>query len=134
MAHFAELDENNVVLRVVVVGDKDTADANGVEKEHIGAAFCEKLFGGTWKQTSYNGNTRARFAGIGMTYDADNDVFLTPKPHASWTLNTDTWVWEAPIPRPADEDPQADPPIVYEWDEDAYQADNTTGWTLVPND
>ena len=134
MAHFAELDENNVVLRVVVVGDKDTADANGVEKEHIGAAFCERLFGGTWKQTSYNGNMRARFAGIGMTYDADNDVFLSPKPYASWTLNTDTWAWDAPIARPADEDPEADPPIVYEWDEDAYQADNTTGWTLVSND
>ncbi len=55
MAHFAELDSNNVVLRVVVVDNKDTADANGVEKEHIGAAFCERLFGGTWKQTSYNG-------------------------------------------------------------------------------
>jgi len=131
MAHFAELDQNNVVLRVVVIGDADTADVNGVEKEHIGAAFCEKLFGGTWKQTSYNGNSRARFAGTGMVYDTTNDVFLHPQPYASWTLNTTEWAWEPPIARPADEDAQANPPILYEWDEDAYQADNTTGWTLI---
>lgn len=134
MAHFAELDSNNIVLRVVVIGDADTSDVNGTEKEYIGAAFCEKLFGGTWKQTSYNGNSRARFAGVGMTYDSSNDVFLNPQPYASWTLDTTDWVWEAPIARPADEDPLADPPIVYEWDEDAYQADNTTGWTLVSSD
>jgi len=134
MAHFAELDENNVVLRVVVIGDADTADVNGTEKEHIGAAFCERLFGGTWKQTSYNGNSRARFAGIGMEYDAENDVFINPQPYASWTLDTTDWVWVAPIARPADEDLEADPPVLYQWDEDAYQADNTTGWTLVSND
>jgi hypothetical protein len=58
MAHFAELDANNVVLRVIVVGNSDTADASGVEKEYIGAAFCERLLGGTWKQTSYNANIR----------------------------------------------------------------------------
>jgi len=125
MAHFAELDENNVVLRVVVVGDRDTADANGVEKEHIGAAFCEKLFGGTWKQTSYNGNMRARFAGKGMLYNEEHDVFISSQPYASWTLNTDTYVWEAPVPRPDDEDPMADPPILYNWDEE------TTSWVLV---
>ena len=72
MAHFAELDANNVVLRVIVVDNKDTSDVNGVEKEYIGAAFCEKLFGGTWKQTSYNGNFRKNYAGIGYTYYADS--------------------------------------------------------------
>jgi hypothetical protein len=82
MAHFAELDENNVVLRVIVVADKDTADADGVEQESIGVAFCESLYGGTWKQTSYNNNIRARFAGIGSTYDAGNDVFIDPDPSA----------------------------------------------------
>jgi hypothetical protein len=80
MAHFAELDSNNVVLRVIVVDNKDTSDANGVEKEYIGAAFCERVLGGTWKQTSYNGNFRGKYAGIGDTYDAANDVFVAPAP------------------------------------------------------
>jgi hypothetical protein len=87
MAHFAELDANNVVLRVIVVGNPDTADANGVEKEYIGAAFCERLLGGTWKQTSYNGNIRKNYAGIGYTYDAGLDAFITPQPYPSWALD-----------------------------------------------
>jgi len=78
MAHFAELDSNNVVLRVIVVDNKDTADAYGVEKEYIGAAFCERVLGGTWKQTSYNGNMRGRYAGIGYTYNAELDEFVAP--------------------------------------------------------
>ena len=118
MAHFAELDENNVVLRVIVVGNKDTADASGVEKEHIGAAFCEKLFGGTWVQTSYNGNVRKRFAGIGMTFDADRDAFISPKPYNSWVLNEETCAWEAPVAMPEDEN-------MYTWNEE------TTSWDLV---
>ena len=65
MAHFCKLDENNIVTQVVVVDNKDTADAFGVEKEHIGAAHLEKILGGTWKQTSYNGNIRKNYAGIG---------------------------------------------------------------------
>lgn len=79
MAHFAELDSNNVVLRVVVVDNKDTADAQGVEKEHIGAAYLERLLGGTWKQTSYNGNFRKHYAGIGYTYDPALDEFVPPQ-------------------------------------------------------
>ena len=78
MAHFAELDSNNVVLRVIVVDNKDTSDAYGVEKEYIGAAFCERVLGGTWKQTSYNGNMRGKYAGIGDTYDTVNNVFVAP--------------------------------------------------------
>jgi hypothetical protein len=78
MAHFAELDGNKVVLRVNVISNEDTSDANGVEKEYIGAAFCERLWGGTWKQTSYNGNFRGKFAGIGDTYDEVNNVFVAP--------------------------------------------------------
>lgn len=112
MAHFAELDANNVVLRVIVVGNKDTADANGVEKEHIGAAFCERLFGGTWKQTSYNGNTRKNFAGIGYTYRADIDAFVPPKPYPSWVLNSKAQ-WEAPVAMPADASMEKS----YTWDE-----------------
>jgi hypothetical protein len=103
MAHFAKLDENNVVTQVIVVGNRDTSDANGVEKEHIGAAFCERLLGGTWKQTSYNGTMRKRYAGIGFTYNADLDAFVPPKPYASWVLNNTTADWEAPVPMPTEE-------------------------------
>jgi len=122
MAHFAELDANNVVLRVIVVSNKDTSDANGVEKEHIGAAFCERLFGGTWKQTSYNGNIRKNYAGIGYTYRADIDAFVAPQPYQSWTLNEQAQ-WQPPIPMPAD----ASPEKPYRWDE------ATTAWVEVPN-
>ena len=90
MAHFAELDANNVVLRVIVIDTKDNSDANGVEKEHIGAAFCERLFAGTWKQTSYNHNFRKRYAGIGFTYNEKLDAFIPPKPYSSWVLNEET--------------------------------------------
>ena len=121
MAHFVKLDENNVVTQVIVVANKDTADANGVEKEYIGAAFCEKLFGGTWKQTSYNGNIRKNYAGIGYTYNADIDAFVPPKPFASWVLNNDTAQWEAPIPMPEDAG-TGEPPKMYSWDE------ATTSW------
>lgn len=102
MAHFAELDQNNVVLRVIVVSNKDTSDANGVEKENIGVAFCERLFGGKWVQTSYNGNFRKRYAGIGYTYRPDIDAFITTSPYPSWTLNLETAEWEAPVPKPND--------------------------------
>ena len=120
MAHFAQLDANNVVVQVIVVGNTDTSDANGVEKEYIGAAFCERLFGGTWKQTSYNGNIRKNFAGIGYTYRSDIDAFVPPQPYASWTLNNDTAQWQAPVARPADGK-------LYQWDE------ATTSWIEVAN-
>ena len=80
MAHFAELDSNNKVLRVVVVANRDTSDASGVEKESIGIAHCEKLFGGKWVQTSYNGNFRGCYAGIGMKYDEATDTFIVDAP------------------------------------------------------
>jgi len=109
MAHFAQLDENNVVVSVIVVDNKDTADANGVEKEYIGAAFCEKLFGGTWKQTSYNGNIRKNYAGIGYTYQADIDAFVAPQPYASWTLDANAQ-WQPPVAMPTDGN-------MYSWNE-----------------
>jgi hypothetical protein len=115
MAHFAQLDENNTVIQVIVVGNKDTSDANGVEKESIGIAFCERLFGGNWKQTSYNGKIRKNYAGIGYTYNADIDAFVPPKPYASWVLNTETANWDAPVPMPEDGK-------MYSWDE------ATTSW------
>lgn len=112
MAHFAKLDDNNVVTQVIVVANKDCADASGVEKEHIGAAFCERLLGGRWVQTSYNGNIRKRYAGIGYTYRADLDAFITPKPYPSWTLDIDSADWKAPKPMPTDGK-------MYSWDEAA---------------
>lgn len=129
MAHFAELNDSNEVVRVVVVKNEDTADASGTEQESIGIAHCQKLFGGRWVQTSYNGSFRHRYAGIGYTYDETNDVFLGPKPHASWTLDDD-YDWQPPIPRPAEDGNN------YIWDEDAYQADTadpkTIGWVVAP--
>ena len=125
MAHFTQLDANNVVTQVIVVANSDTADANGVEKEYIGAAFCEKLFGGTWKQTSYNGSIRKNYAGVGYSYDSERDAFIPPKPYNSWVLNEDTCLWEAPVAMPEDAG-TGEPPKRYAWDE------ATTSW--VNND
>ena len=102
MAHFAELDDNNVVLRVIVVATKDNSTADGVEKESIGQAFCERLLGARWVQTNYNGNIRKRYAGIGYTYDAALDAFIAPQPYPSWTLDPVTTNWVAPVPYPTD--------------------------------
>jgi hypothetical protein len=99
MAHYAQIDENNIVTQVIVIDNKDTADANGVEKEYIGAAFCERLFGGTWKQTSYNGTIRKNYAGIGYTYDSTNNWFHSPQPYPSWVLDSNA-LWQAPIKKP----------------------------------
>ena len=123
MAHFAELDNYNVVKRVVVVANKDTSDANGFEKEHIGVAYLEKLLGGTWVQTSYNGNFRKHYAGIGYKYDAALDAFIPPQPYPSWVLDADC-NWQAPVPLPADAG-TGEPPKMYSWDEAAGD------WILV---
>ena len=109
MAHFAELDDNNIVKRVIVVATKDNSDAIGVEKESIGRAFCERLFGGNWVQTSYNGNIRKRYAGIGYKYDAALNAFIAPQPFPSWTLDANA-DWQAPVPMPTDGK-------MYSWDE-----------------
>jgi hypothetical protein len=90
-------------------------DENGDEQESLGIAFCNELLGGTWKQTSYNGNMRKNFAGVGFTYDPDRDAFIPPKPYASWTLVEATCQWEAPVPLPVDEN-------FYVWNEE------TTSW------
>lgn len=78
MAHFAQLDENNTVLQVIVIADKDTSDDKGVEKEEIGIAFCKSLFGEDtkWVKTSYNATKRGSFAGVGDLYDEENDEFI----------------------------------------------------------
>lgn len=104
MAHFAELDSNNVVLRVIVVDNKDCCDVDGVEKEYIGKAFCEKHFGGTWVQTSYNANFRSLFAGVGYIYDGEKDRFRTPKPdeQTTWIYHEEDNKWIRPVPQPDD--------------------------------
>jgi hypothetical protein len=132
MAHFAKLDENNVVTQVIVVDNKDITDPHtGQEDEILGIAFCKKLLGGNWKQTSYNGNMRTRYAGIGYSYNAGLDAFVPPQPHASWVLDNATANWESPLgAAPALTDAESEAGSFYVWDEDAYQADNTTGWVL----
>jgi len=120
MSHFVKI-ENNIVVTVIVAEESFVLTQKG-----------------TWIQTSYNtrgnihygqdgkpdGGTalRANYAGIGYTYDADNDVFYAPRPYASWSL-TSKWLWEAPITYPDDDK-------MYTWDEDVYQADNSKGWIL----
>lgn len=119
MAHFAELDENNLVLRVIVVSNDVCLDSNGNESEAVGISFCQSLFGGNWVQTSYNGNFRHRYAGIGYTYDLAHDAFLAPKPYPSWIFNNETLDWDPPTPKPNDGQH-------YRWDE------ATTSWVLMP--
>jgi hypothetical protein len=102
MAHFAQLDDNNVVTQVIVVANEELI-FEGVENETQGIIFCRSLFGNDtkWVQTSYNGNIRKRYAGIGYTYNAELDAFVTPKPYLSWVLDDDA-NWAAPVPMPED--------------------------------
>lgn len=116
MAHFAELNENNEVIKVVVVANDVLLDEQGVEQESLGIAFCEDLFGGTWKQTSYNRRIRKNFAGIGDTFDSTRNAFIPPKPRPSWVLNEETCQWETPIPMPIDE-------YFYAWNEETRSWD-----------
>lgn len=93
MAHFAQLNETNIVQQVIVVHNNELLD-NGIESESKGIQFCQSLFGGNWIQTSYNGNIRKNYAGIGYTYDAQRDAFIPPKPtEGEWILNEDTCRW-----------------------------------------
>lgn len=118
MAHFAEIDHAGLVLRVVVVHNNELLDENGVEQEAKGAEFCRTLFGGTWLQTSYNGNKRKNYAGAGFTYDSQRDAFVPPRPFPSWVLDEVTCRWEAPVPHPPDGNR-------YTWDE------ATTSWVAA---
>ena len=127
------------------MSNDDTSDSNGTETESIGVAFCQKLLGANtnWKQTSYNGNLRGNYAGIGYTYMENvatlgvgsTDVFIAQQPYASWTISTTAAQWEAPITQPTLTDDQRAAGSYYEWDESAYQADTsdpkTVGWALT---
>ena len=120
MAHFAELDNNNVVLRVVVVGN-DCVPSD----EHIdGETWCINFFkGGTWKQTSYNHNFRKQYAGKGFTYDAAKNKFITPQPYTSWALDVND-DWQAPVTYPTITTYGSNNPLdkyVISWDEEGQK-------------
>ena len=124
MAHFAILDESNIVTRVEVINNDVILDGDGVEQEQLGIDFLTSLYGaGNYKQTSYNRNIRKNYAGVGYTYDAVKDKFIKSKPFASWSLDEND-DWKAPITHPDDDKD-------YYWNEDNYQADNNTGWVAI---
>jgi hypothetical protein len=122
MAHFAKLNDNNVVLEVHCVHNNELL-VDGVESEAKGIEFLVAWSGGytNWKQTSYNHNFRKNFAGIGFTYDAELDGFIPRKPFASWVLNGETCLWEAPVSLPSVEEGK-----FFKWDEDSIS------WVEVP--
>ena len=149
MAHFAKIGLNSKVIAVETVNDSVLQDSNGVEQEQLGIDFLTNLTGwAIWKQTSFNTRGgkyynedgtehadqskafRKNFAGIGMTYDEDKDAFIFQKPvgEGSYILDETTGFWKRPLAFPTDFDNN------YVWDEDAYQADNTTGWVSKAND
>ena len=113
MSHWAEINEQNIVLRVTVGDNNDPAGDEGYQ-------WLLDNLGGTWIKTSYNGNIRKNYAGIGYTYDVIRDAFIAPKPFDSWILNESTCKWEAPTPMPIEEGK------FYNWDEES------TSWVEVP--
>ena len=118
MAHFAQLNADNVVTKVIVIANEEITDSEDVEQEEIGQIFCTALLGGNWMQTSYNHSFRKNFAGVGFKYDESKDAFIPPQPFASWLLNESTCIWEAPVSIPDNEN-------IYIWNEE------TTNWDLV---
>ena len=130
MAHFAQIDSDNIVTQIIVVADSDAPN------EAAGIAFCQELLGAdtNWVQTSYNGNIRFRYAGNGMKYDSTSNVFYHQQPYPSWVLNTSTWVWDAPVALPDDAGfDDADNPtqlVSYDWDEGSTTWTNRT--VLIP--
>ena len=146
MAHFAQLDDKNIVTRVIVVNNDDITDSNGNEIESIGVAFCQKLLGAdtNWKKTSYNHNIRGNYAGVGHTYMtnvatlgvASTDIFISSQPYPSWSIGVGPARWYAPIDGPPTlTDSEEAAGKFYIWDEDAYNADTnspkTVGWALT---
>lgn len=105
MAHFAKLDQENIVEKVIVINNLDVIDVEaGRESEQKGVAHCKNLFGEDtkWVQTSYNKSFRYNYASPGYKYDEQNDAFIPPQPYPSWVLNTETFTWDPPIPEPDD--------------------------------
>ena len=133
MAHYAFINEQNIVTEVITGIDEDKTDdlPDGFDSWE---AWYADFRGQTCKRTSYNtianahtdsGTAfRGNYAGIGYTYDAENDVFIEPKPYNSWVVDETKWIWKAPLDFPDDGED-------YVWDESAYQEDNSTGWVLA---
>jgi hypothetical protein len=123
MAHFAELDANNIVQRVIVISNADIIDGDGVEQETLGIQVCHNIYGAdtTWVQTSYNNNFRKRYAGVGDKFVADADLFYNPvAPYPSWSLD-ENYDWQPPTPMPDDGN-------LYIWDEDSLT------WVEIPTE
>lgn len=130
MAHFAELNSDNIVTRVVVIDNNNCLDDNGNESETVGISFCRSLYGNdtNWVQTSYNSSFRGNYAGIGMTYIenastlgvANTSVFVETRPGIDWTLNADILKWDPPIPKPELTAEQVNANYVYKWNDDEY--------------
>ena len=119
MAHYAKLGLNSKVISVLVVDNDDITDENGNEVEQLGIDYLVNLTGYPfWVQTSYNGNIRKNYAGIGYRYDDELDAFIPPQPYNSWILDEDTCQYEAPTPYPTDDK-------YYTWNED------TTSWVEI---
>jgi hypothetical protein len=114
MAHYAFLDENNIVTEVIV-GIDETELIEGLDPE----TWYGNFRGQTCKRTSYNNNIRYNYAGIGYTYDSTRDAFIAPKPYNSWVLDEATCRWQAPIPMPTDDKR-------YSWNEDTLSWDEVT--------
>lgn len=112
MAYFAELDADNIVTQVISVSNDTIDNLPFPESEPVGIEFCRSLFGAetNWAQTSYNRNFRYNYAAIGFTFDSTANAFIPPKPFPSWLLNTDTYLWQSPVPYPQDGK-------MYSWDE-----------------
>ena len=138
MAHYAKLGANNKVIGVHVVNDSDCLNASGIEDEEVGRQFLERIHSWPlWKKTSYNtsggqhkdGGTplRGNYAGIGMIYDEDNDMFYGKKPYASWVLNTTTASWHSPIGDAPDDltDEEKAAETFYVWNEAGQSWDKT---------
>ena len=133
MAHFAELNGSNLVLRVIVVSNTDV-DANGGDQHADAETFVTTIVpystgGVAWKQTSYNNNFRKQYAGVGSTYDAAKDKFISPKPHPSWTLDA-SGDWNAPVTYPNDTEEDS-LFVIITWDEDNQK---WLGSTFTGND
>jgi hypothetical protein len=113
MAHFARVNDENIVEYVMVVDNQDCGNLDFPESETIGRVFIGTVLRlpGKWYQTSYNNNFRKNYAGVDYTYDKTRDAFIAPKPYSSWILNEETCKWEAPIPMP-------DSDHSYKWDEE----------------
>jgi hypothetical protein len=123
MAHFAQLDQFNTVIKVEIVNNNILLDNNGNESEENGIKYLKSIYGEEtkWIQTSYNNNIRCRYAGPGMSYNTEHDVFLYPKPFPLWVLNLETYLWEPPVTEPELTEEQLESGSYYEWNEETQE-------------